>query len=237
MERFFDRRHAGRLLAGRLESFAGRHDVIVLGLARGGVPVAYEIATAISAPLDVYVVRKLGVPRYEEVAMGAIASGGVRVLNMGTIHQLGIPPHVVEAVTAAEQRELARREKVYRGDRPPPDLRHQTVIVVDDGLATGSTMHAAVTSLRELSPARIVVASPVGTIDTCAAMRRVADHCVCYQLVYSLDGVGRWYEDFTQTTDAEVSALLEEARHRFSSPLPTKETPAYSVRGPKSAVG
>ena len=214
IERFHDRRHAGRLLAERFESFAGRSDVIVLGLARGGVPVAYEIAVAIDAPLDVFVVRKLGVPRYEEIAMGAIASGGVRVLNSGTIHRLGIAPYVVESVTAAEQRELARRERLYRGDRPLPDLRHRIVIVVDDGLATGSTMYAAVAAIRELNPARVIVASPVSTIDTCATMRRIADDCMCYKLVYSLDGVGRWYDDFTQTTDGEVSELLEDAAGR-----------------------
>jgi predicted phosphoribosyltransferase len=216
IERFHDRREAGRLLASRLESFAGRSDVIVLGLARGGVPVAYEIALALDAPLEVFVVRKLGVPRYEEVAMGAIATGGVRVLNMGTIHQLGIPPYVVESVTAAEQRELARREEMYRGSRPAPDLRHRTVIVVDDGLATGSTMHAAVAAIRELNPARVIVAAPVGTADTVTMMRRVADDCICFMMVHSLDGVGRWYDDFTQTTDAEVTRLLEAAQRRLA---------------------
>ena len=215
--RFRDRREAGRLLAERLGSFAGRNDVIVLGLPRGGIPVAYEVATALGAPLDVFVVRKLGVPRYEEVAMGAIATGGVRVLNMSTIRALGIPPHVVDAVTKAEQRELERRERVYRGTRAAPDLRGRTVIVVDDGLATGSTMQAAVAAIRELNPSQVIVGSPVGTADTCSAIQRVADDCICYLTVHSLDGVGGWYFDFTQTTDAEVSALLEDAGQRLAA--------------------
>lgn len=215
---FRDRREAGRLLGERLAPLAGRPDVLVLALPRGGVPVAYEVALALGAPLDVLVVRKLGVPGHEEYAMGAIASAGeagvLRVLSHDVIRGLRIPAGVVDAVTVAERRELERREQAYRGGRPRPDVRGQTVVVVDDGLATGSTMLAAVTALRELAPAEIVAAAPVGAAPTCASLRQAADACTCVIEAPELDGVGRWYEDFSQTTDGEVRTLLADAALR-----------------------
>ena len=176
---FQDRREAGRMLASRLSAYADRPDVVVLALPRGGVPVAYEVAKALHAPMDVFLVRKLGVPGHEEYAMGAMASGGVRVLNRDVVEALHIPNEVVEQVIAREQRELERREREYRGDRPFPDLRGKTVILVDDGLATGSTMLAAVMALRQKQPARIVVAVPVGSPETCDAFRDHVDEIVC----------------------------------------------------------
>src|SRR6266403_900089 len=178
-KRFRDRREAGRLLAAKLTAYANRPDVIVLALPRGGVPVAYEVARALGAPLDVFVVRKLGVPGYEELAMGAVATGGVRVLNDQLVNRLGIPEHIIDAVAARERRELARRERLYRGDRPPPDVRGRTVILIDDGLATGSTMRAAIAALRQQHPARIVVAVPVGAPETCAEFQDEADEAIC----------------------------------------------------------
>src|ERR1700704_750381 len=172
---FRDRREAGHLLAAKLSAYANRPDVLVLALPRGGEPVAYEVARALGAPLDVFVVRKLGVPGYEEVAMGAIASGGVRVLNDQLVRRLGIPDHLIDAVAAREGQELARRELLYRGGRPPPNIRGRTVILVDDGLATGATMHAAIAALRQLQPARIVVAVPTASPDTCQELRAEAD--------------------------------------------------------------
>ncbi|HEX9490430.1 MAG TPA: phosphoribosyltransferase [Stellaceae bacterium] len=178
--RFFrDRREAGRVLAEKLAAYAHRPDVIVLALPRGGVPVAAEVARALGAPLDVFVVRKLGVPGAEELAMGAVASGGVRVVNDAAVTGLGIPRYVVDAVTAQEQQELARRERDYRGGRPPPDVRGKTVILVDDGLATGATMHAAIAALRRLQPARIVVAVPTASPDTCEKLRAEVDEVIC----------------------------------------------------------
>src|ERR1700694_3139927 len=177
-KRFRDRREAGRLLAAKLAAYANRPDVIVLALPRGGVPVAYEVARALGAPLDVFVVRKLGVPGYEELAMGAVATGGVRVLNDQFVKRLGIPEHIIDAVAARERRELARRERLYRGGRPPPDARGRTVILVDDGLATGATMHAAIEALRQQNPARIVVAVPAASAETCAALRAEVDDVI-----------------------------------------------------------
>ena len=203
-----DRRHAGRILAQALHAYAGRDDVVVLGLPRGGVPVAFEVAQALAAPLDVYVVRKLGVPGHEEYAMGAIASGGVRVLNEDAVSALRISQRTIDAVAAEQQRELERREKLYRGDRPPADFRGRTVIVVDDGLATGATMHAAVKALRERHPARIVVAAPTAAADTCERLRAVADEVVCPSTPEPFRAVGLWYEDFDQTSDDEVRELL-----------------------------
>jgi predicted phosphoribosyltransferase len=211
--RFHDRREAGRLLAEKLTAYAHRPDVLVLALPRGGVPVAYEVARALGAPLDVFVVRKLGVPGYEELAMGAVATGGVRVLNEQVVSGLRIPPAVIEAVTAWEQDELARRELLYRGDRPPPDVRGKTVILVDDGLATGATMHAAVAALRQQQPARIVVAVPVGASETCDSLRTEVDDVVCAVAPESFHAVGAWYKDFSQTTDDEVRELLSEEHH------------------------
>ena len=211
LTRFRDRREAGQVLARELTAYAGRPDVVVLALPRGGVPVAYEVARALGAPLDVFVVRKLGVPGHEELAMGAVATGGVRVLNDQVVGALGIPPSVIEAVAAWQQQELARRERLYRGDRPPPDVRGRTVILVDDGLATGSTMRAALAALRRQQPARLVVAVPTAAPETCDELRAEADDVVCATTPEPFHSVGLWYEDFSQTTDEEVRELLERA--------------------------
>jgi erythromycin esterase-like protein/adenine/guanine phosphoribosyltransferase-like PRPP-binding protein len=205
---FRDRREAGRQLAAKLSAYANRRDLLVLAMPRGGVPVAYEIARALGAPLDVFVVRKLGVPGYEELAMGAVATGGVRVLNDGVVKQLGIPGHLIEAVAARELQELARRERLYRGGRPPPDVSGRTAILVDDGLATGATMHAAIQALRQQLPARIVVAVPTASPETCEEMRSEVDDVVCAITPDPFHAVGRWYQDFSQTTDEEVRDLL-----------------------------
>jgi predicted phosphoribosyltransferase len=203
-----DRYDAGRILAGQLTAYADRADVLVLALPRGGVPVAHEIAQALHAPLDVFLVRKLGLPGHEELAMGAIASGGVRVLNEDVVRVLQVSDDVIETVAAAEQQELERRERLYRGERPPLDVRGKIVILVDDGLATGASMRAAVAALRQMGPARIVVAVPVGSAETCAEMHDVADEVVCGYTPEAFRAVGLWYEDFSQTTDAEVRELL-----------------------------
>jgi predicted phosphoribosyltransferase len=205
---FHDRRDAGRQLAAKLMAYAGRPDVIVLALPRGGVPVGYEVAHALDAPLDVFLVRKLGVPGHEELAMGAIASGGVRILNEDVVGGLGIPEAVIDEVTAQEMRELERREREYRDGRPPPDVRGRTVILVDDGLATGSSMRAAVEALRLSNPTHIVVAVPVGAPETCALLGEVADAAVCAREPQPFYAVGLWYTDFTQTGDEEVRELL-----------------------------
>jgi putative phosphoribosyl transferase len=210
---FRDRAEAGRVLAERLRRYAGRDDVVVLGLPRGGVPVAYEVARELGAPLDVFMVRKLGVPGHEELALGAIATGGIRVLNQELVKQLRLPPAAIEAIEARERRELERRERAYRGDRPPPDLTGRTVILVDDGLATGSTMLAAVQAVRQDNPARVVVAVPVADPDVCASLQEVADEAVCAITPQPMRAVGMWYEDFSQTTDDEVRELLARARH------------------------
>lgn len=208
---FRDRADAGRELAGRLAAYAHRPDVLVLALPRGGVPVAYEVARALGAPLDVFLVRKLGVPGHEELAMGAVATGGVRVLNPDAVEGLRISDRVIDAVTAQEQLELERRERAYRADRPPPDVRGKTVLLVDDGLATGATMYAAAAALRRLGPERIVVAVPVSSPETCEAFRDMVDDIVCAITPEPLYAVGRWYQDFSQTTDDEVRALLARA--------------------------
>jgi predicted phosphoribosyltransferase len=208
---FHDRADAGQVLAERLLHYAGRPDVLVLALPRGGVPVAFEVARALGAPLDVFLVRKLGVPGQRELAMGALATGGVRVLNREVVEALGIPDEVVDAVAAEEREELERREQEYRGDRAPPDVRGRVVILIDDGLATGSTMRAAVAALRRLGPARVVVAVPVGAPETCAELRREADEVVCARTPEPFYAVGRWYVDFSQTTDEEVRELLDQA--------------------------
>jgi erythromycin esterase-like protein/predicted phosphoribosyltransferase len=210
--RFHDRSEAGRLLAERLRAYAGRDDVLVLGLPRGGVPVAFEIARELDAPLDVFLVRKLGVPGHEEFALGAISTGGTRVLNKQVIESLDIPPEWIEAIDAKERRELERRDRAYRGDSPPPDIAGRTVILVDDGLATGSTMLAAVHAIRQDDPARVVVAVPVADPDVCAGLRSVADDVVCLSTPQPLQAVGLWYDDFSQTTDDEVRDLLARAR-------------------------
>jgi predicted phosphoribosyltransferase len=210
--RFRDRHDAGRLLAAKLAPYANRSDVLVLALPRGGVPVAYEVARALGAPLDVFVVRKLGVPGQEELAMGAVATGGVRVLNPEAVRGLRIPASVIDAVTEQELQELARRERLYRGDRPPPDVRGRTVILVDDGLATGATMHAAIQALRQREPAHIVVAVPIAAPETCETLRAEVDDVVCAVTPEPFHAVGLWYEDFSQTTDEEVRDLLARSR-------------------------
>jgi len=210
--RFRDRIEAGELLGEELaRRYGKREDVIVLALPRGGVPVGYHVAQAMNAPLDVFIVRKLGVPGHEELAMGAIASGGVRVLNDDVLRHVAVPRQAIEEVAAREQRELVRREKSYRGDRPPLDVRGKTVVIVDDGLATGSTMRAAVRALRKMEPREIVVAVPVAAPSTCEEFRAEADDIVCLHTPEPFQAVGLWYEDFSQTTDSEVHNLLGRA--------------------------
>ena len=208
---FQDRTEAGRHLAARLTSYADRTDVLVLALPRGGVPVAYEVAKALNAPLDVFLVRILGVPGHEEFAMGAIAAGGVRVVNEEIVNYLRIPEEVIDIVAAREQRELERRERAYRGDRPQPDVKDRVVILIDDGLATGSTMRAAAASLRAQKPRWIVVAVPVSSPETCDEFRNEVDEIVCAFAPEHFQGVGLWYEDFSQTSDEEVRELLNQA--------------------------
>src|SRR3977135_422248 len=205
---FRDRREAGRQLAQHLASYANRPDVCVLALRRGGVPVAYEVARALHAPLDVFLVRKLGLPGHEELAMGAVASGGVRGLNRDGVDRLQIPEALIDAATRREMQELERRERAYRGDRPLPDVRGKTVILVDDGLATGSTMRAAAEALRQQGPARLVVAVPAGSPETCAEFRDEVDEVVCAITPEPFYAVGLWYDNFSQTTDDEGRDLL-----------------------------
>jgi len=211
---FPNRAEAGRRLAEKLEQYAGRDDVIVLGLPRGGVPVAYEVAQRLGVPLDVFIVRKLGVPGFEELALGAIASGGVRVLNDDVVRALPNANELVESVTARETAELQRREQAYRDGRPPPGLRGRVVILVDDGLATGATMRAAVAALRQLGAAKIVVAVPVGAADTCRELEEEVDETVCVMAPEWFQAVGQFYEDFSQTSDDEVRELLARAAQR-----------------------
>ncbi|HEV8431036.1 MAG TPA: phosphoribosyltransferase [Pyrinomonadaceae bacterium] len=214
-----NRSEAGKHLATRLATYADRDDVLVLALPRGGVPVAYEVAKELGAPLDVFLVRKLGVPGHEELAMGAIATGGVRVLNDDVVDYLRISDEVIDAFTAIELEELERRERVYRGNRPEPDVSAKTVILIDDGLATGSTMRAAVSALRQLNPARIVVAVPVSAPETCDEYRMGVDEIICAAIPEPFYGVGKWYRDFSQTTDEEVSELLERSRQQTKDQL------------------
>ena len=209
--RFRDRQDAGRHLAAALGSYAGRDDVLILALPRGGVPVGYEVARALGAPLDVMQVRKLGVPGHEELAMGAIASGGVRILSEGVVETLGIPERVIATVAAAEEQELDRRERVYREGRPFPEVRGRTVILVDDGLATGSTMRAAAAALRAHGAGRLVAAVPVAPRESCDALRDLVDEVICAVTPEPFLAVGEWYEDFTQTSDADVQDLLRRA--------------------------
>jgi len=204
------------MLAARLEKYAGRDDVIVFGLPRGGVPVAFEVARGIGAPLDVFIVRKIGVPWHEELAMGAIASGGVRLIDENLVRQLGLTADDVEQVVEQEQRELERRERQYRGDRPFPNVTGRTGILVDDGLATGASMRVAVAALRQEHPARIVVAVPIAPPDTCAALKEEADDVVCALTPEPFYAVGLWYKDFTQTTDEEVHDLLTDSQFETS---------------------
>jgi predicted phosphoribosyltransferase len=209
--RFRDRADAGRQLAAKLDGYARRPDVVVLGLPRGGVPVAFEVARELEVPLDVFVVRKLGVPGHEELAMGAIATGGARVLNEEVVGRLGISADTVEAAARREADEVARREQLYRGDRPPPDVRGRTVILVDDGLATGASMRAAVAALRQHEPDRIVVAVPAAASETCAGLREDVDEIVCLLTPEPFVAVGFWYENFSQIGDDQVRELLERA--------------------------
>ena len=210
--RFRNRREAGERLAAALGEYANRRDVIVFALPRGGVPVGFEVARALRAPLDIFVVRKLGLPGHEELAMGALASGGVRVLDQDLIRAAGVSEYEIERVTAAEYAELQRRELLYRGDRPFPDLAGKTVILVDDGLATGATMQAAVAAIRAKGPARVIVAVPVAAPDTCNAFRELADDVICAITPEPFRAVGVWYEDFSETSDDEVRELLNLAR-------------------------
>jgi putative phosphoribosyl transferase len=214
---FKDRADAGRLLAMRLKEYANQPDLLVLGLPRGGVPVAFEVARELKAPLDIFLVRKLGVPGHEELAMGAIASGNIRILNDMVVNGLNINNETVNWVAEQELKELQRRERQYRGDNPGPDVKSRTVILVDDGLATGSTMRAAALALRQQQPARIIVAVPVAESETCDAFRDLVDEVVCAVTPPELHAVGLWYEDFSQTSDDEVCELLERSRKEWSS--------------------
>jgi predicted phosphoribosyltransferase len=216
MIRFKNRSEAGLFLAGQLWAYANRPDTLVLALPRGGVPVAYEVAMALGAPLDVFQVRKLGLPGHEELAMGAIATGDVRVLNPDVVEYLRIPEEVIDEVTARERQELERRERLYRDGRPAPSPRGRVVILVDDGLATGSTMRAAVLALRQQQPAAVIVAVPVAAKQTCNELRTVADEVFCGITPDPFYAVGLWYEDFSQTTDEEVRDMLARAENKRS---------------------
>lgn len=210
-KKFKDREQAGELLARRLTAYTGRSDVIVLALPRGGVPVGAAVARKLGVPLDVLLVRKLGLPGREEYAMGAIASGGHCILQAEVLSALDIPPQVIEVVSQREMQEIKRREKLYRADRPAPQLREHVVILVDDGLATGSTMKVAVHVVREANPAKLIVAVPVAPIEACEKLKAEADEIICLSMPDPFHAVGMWYENFAQTTDEEVKSLLDEA--------------------------
>jgi predicted phosphoribosyltransferase len=217
---YIDRREAGQLLAQQLRHYSIRSDVFVLALPRGGVPVAYEVATVLGVRLDVFLVRRLGVPGQPEVAMGAIAPGGVRVLNPEIIEYFAVPSRTVDVVAQAEQHELERRERQYRQGQPPLDLRNQTVILVDDGLATGSSMQAAVVAARQLSVARVVVAAPVGAVDVCHFFADLADEVICARQPSHFVAVGQWYHNFSEVSDDEVEELLSRARQALAAMQP-----------------
>jgi len=208
---FRNRTEAGQVLARRLQQYKNQPDVLILGLPRGGVPVAYEVARELKAPLDVFIVRKLGVPGHEELGMGAIATGGVRTLHEGIIREIGISPQTIEAVSAREQAELERRERLYRGDRPAPTIKGRTVVIVDDGLATGSTMKAAIQAVRQQDPRQVIVAVPTAPSETCEQLKESADHVVCALTPEPFFAVGGSYADFTQITDEEVRDLIASA--------------------------
>lgn len=215
LTQFRDRPEAGKLLAEQLTAYANRHDVLVLALPRGGVPVGFEVARALRAPLDVIIVRKLGVPGQEELAMGAIATGGVRILNTDVVQFLDIPDEVINKIAAREQQELERRELLYRGDRPAYEVSGRTVILVDDGIATGATMHAAVAALKQRQPARIIIAVPTAAPSTCDEFAAEVDELVCVIRPEPFIAVGYWYRQFSQTSDEEVRSLLEQANHEL----------------------
>jgi putative phosphoribosyl transferase len=212
---FKDRRDAGRKLAQKLSAYAGQQNGLILALPRGGVPVAYEVALTLNIPLDIFIVRKLGVPGREELAFGAIASGGIRVLNSDVVRMLSIPDEVINFVAKRELQELQRRESIYRGDRSSLEFRDHTVILIDDGLATGASMRAAVAGLRSQNPARVVIAVPAAAPETCEAFKAEVDEVICAITPELFYGVGRWYEDFSQVTDEEVRVLLEEANRQI----------------------
>lgn len=212
---FRDRNEAGRKLADRLAAYANYPNAMVLALPRGGVPVAFEVAEALNLPLDIFVVRKLGLPGHEEFAIGAIASGGARVLNQDLIHQLSLSAETIEHIVVCEQRELERRERIYRGQRPMLDVRDRTIIIVDDGLATGSSMRAAIAALRQKRPTKLIVAVPVGARETCSELEALADEAICLETPENFSAVGLWYNDFSQITDEEVIDLL--ARNQINS--------------------
>lgn len=209
--RFANRTEAGKFLADALSGYAGRNDIFVLALPRGGVPVAYEVAKALSAPLDLWLVRKLGVPGQEELALGALAGENIRVLNQDIIDLLNIDQTVIDGIIARERAELERRNGLYRQGKPPPDLEGKTIIIVDDGLATGATMRVAIASLRHSGAARIIVAVPVGAVSTCGKIEKEADELICLHMPEPFYGVGQWYGNFSQTSDNEVLALLNHA--------------------------
>lgn len=218
--KFKDRTEAGQVLARKLVAYANDVDVVVLALPRGGVPVAFEVATALNVPLDVFLVRKLGVPDQSELAMGAIANCGVRVLNQDIVRSLCLSDAVIDKVAAQEQQELERRERLYRDDRPIPQLHERTVIIVDDGLATGATMRAAIEAIRQQQPARIVVAVPISSPETCRDLAAQVDEIICVETPQPFCSVGLWYEDFPQTSDEEVRNLLKQAQTTFSAQRP-----------------
>lgn len=224
---FTNRSKAGRLLARRLTSYAGRKDVIVLGVPRGGVPVAFEVATALKAPLDIFLSRKLGVPGQEELAFGAVASGGVRILDRAIIEAVGLSEMEIDQITKTVQTELDRRQRVYRGTRPPLQLTGKAILLIDDGIATGSSMRAAILALREAQPARITVAVPVAPLQTYRDLSSEVDDLVCIYTPELFYGIGQFYEDFSQVTDAEVIELLDRAARQNSPPAPTS-TPGSS---------
>jgi len=236
-QQFRDRTEAGQLLATQLTAYADRPGVLVLALPRGGVPVAFEVARALHALLDVMIVRKLGVPGYEELALGAIASGGMRVLNDDVIHMLGISEEEINRVAAREQREVERRERLYRGDRPACEVSGQTVILVDDGIATGATMRAAVAAVKQRQPARIVIAVPVAAAATCEEFAAEVDELVCVLRPEAFFAVSFWYEHFVQTSDQEVRDLLERAMHEQAG-RPQQPRRAYGTgsHGKKARV-
>lgn len=230
MERpFADRREAGRVLARALARYRSDPTVLVLGLPRGGVPVAYEVAAALGKPLDVFLVRKLGAPGHEELAMGAIATGNVIVMNDDVIRMLDPAPDVIRAVAARERDELERRERAYRGDKPPPDVRGRTIVLVDDGLATGSSMRAAIQALRSLDPGRVIVAVPTAPAETCRELEAVVDEVVCLSTPQPFFAVGQAYSDFSQTSDDEVRALLSRAERARVAPSDGNSDPPPRV--------